>query len=162
MMTQHKLRQRRAASPQILTEVPSPSGLANFTAVPHGKATRSCRLAWQGLRAAPEAPALVGPQRRLRVSNSSSVRGQSDRRSRERLRSASSLPPVWQWNTVVCFVVCVTDPLDRLATPWARLSIASMHRHVFTKGCHLFRKGGFRFLAQPFDPELKRYLRVAW
>ena len=36
------------------------------------------------------------PHLRFIVSSSSSVRGQSDFKSRERLRSASSLPPVWQ------------------------------------------------------------------
>ena len=36
------------------------------------------------------------PQRRLSASNSSSVRGQSAPNRRERLRSASTLPPVWQ------------------------------------------------------------------
>jgi hypothetical protein len=35
-------------------------------------------------------------QRRFSASNSSSVRGQSDPSNRERLRSASTLPPVWQ------------------------------------------------------------------
>ena len=35
-------------------------------------------------------------QRRFRASNSSSVRGQSDPKRRERLRSASTLPLVWQ------------------------------------------------------------------
>ena len=42
-------------------------------------------------------PTLVqDAQRRFKASSSSSVRGQSEPSSRDKLRSASTLPPVWQ------------------------------------------------------------------
>ena len=49
-------------------------------------------------------------------------------------------------DAVVRLIVCVTNPLDRLATTRAGLSIASVHRHILSKRCYLFRKAGFRLV----------------
>ena len=51
----------------------------------------------QGIAVPRRNSALTGRQRFLRFSSSSRVRGQSDFRRRERLRSARTFPPVWHW-----------------------------------------------------------------
>src|ERR1700733_3396374 len=60
---------------------------------------------------------------------------------------------------VIGFVVGVADALHRLATSRARQPIAPMHRHVFTKCGHFFRKALARLHAQPVDPESQRLAR---
>ena len=63
---------------------------------------------------------------RFRASSSSRVRGQSAPRRRERLRSARTLPPVWQVGAVVGFVVGVADALDGAAAARAGLAEAAV------------------------------------
>src|ERR1700690_2078016 len=59
-------------------------------------------------------------------------------------------------STVVGFVVSVANSQNLFATPRARLSVASMNRHVLAKRGHPFWKASLRLYAEPIYPELER------
>ena len=58
--------------------------------------------------------------------------------------------------TIVGFVRGVADALDLRAAAHAGLLIAAMHRHIFTKSCHLLGKAVAGFAPQLGHPAQKR------
>ena len=61
--------------------------------------------------------------------------------------------------TVICLVIGVTNPLNFLATPRTRLTIATVNGHAFAEGGHLLRKTIFRLRPKSLDPEVESLAR---
>ncbi len=85
------------------------------------------------------------------------MRGQSEPRRRERLRSARTFPAGLATCAVVGLVVGVTDALDLFAASWAGLAEASVNGHVFAEGGDFFGEACVCFGVQAVDPELKGF-----
>ena len=88
----------------------------------------------------------------FKASNSSSVRGQSEPSSRDRLRSASTFPPVWHLRTVVGLVVGIANPLHLITASRTRQIEPPMHRHLRPEGRHLLRKALSRLGSKSIHP----------
>jgi len=83
------------------------------------------------------------------------VRSQQTRQAPIRKDLSTGLAP----SAVVRFVVRVANAQNLVATPGARLAIASMDRHTFAKCGDLFWKTSLRLGSQAVHPELERFAR---
>src|SRR4029450_11477677 len=62
-------------------------------------------------------------------------------------------------STVVTFVFCVDDSLNRRPAHGARLLERTVNRHLCSKGRHFLGKVPYRFVPQSVDPKIQRVAR---